>query len=653
MSQVPHPSMQQRQFSPPQNSPSSTTANGAFALPPNKRTKMSPGLSPQPGSPYAHSPYTGATSPPATTPGAATPTNGHASPTLPTNMNMSTMSQAPHNSYNPSLQQNGRSTPALTMPTPTPTAPTPPAHSPRLSTPTITHVPPPAPYSTATLAPVGMPLATPGIGNMGPPTIAPSSFSMSDAARHAAKPAPTKTTAYDMDDMLMGTGIDLEEEADYLNNLETRTAGGRDSFYGAGPANQPAQHTGAKSQAELEAETADMAWNAAARRLAMSRSHEMAHHLLDPGLVHRRLNDVAKKFGLELNLDMRPDGKTQYMGKLATAADFPKPEIKLMTQKVPDGTVVQTLGSFIPKESFLVDQIALLSIGTKERLKDLLGDAHKIATTRQLSSHGAVPAEWAEAAAHPSPKVNGTAGDGQRTGAESAVSPRTNPLKRPADELSNGLLTPVSELPPANFMVEALLTAGKATQNAEERRLRKRQKRLEKAAEKESQTGDAGSRTGSVAPGTPGAIAPEQAESKPTKKESKKAAAKASEEQSSTSVNNTLSQFIGGKKKKYSWMTGGSGGVTGASTPRAQAAPGTPRGMGGATGKAARGALTKGSVSHLGQFREDSEKGKNIQLRDWIVVLEDHGFDKKTLQEAYVRVDKSDTGDKVATGKAP
>ncbi|KAJ8128947.1 hypothetical protein O1611_g4681 [Lasiodiplodia mahajangana] len=67
--------------------------------------------------------------------------------------------------------------------------------------------------------------------------------------------------------------------------------------------------------------------------------------------------------------------------------------------------------------------------------------------------------------------------------------------------------------------------------------------------------------------------------------------------------------------------------------------------------KAGRGPLTKAGVTHLGQFREDSEKGKNIQLRDWIVVLEDRGLDPRSLQIAYGKVDKSDTGDKVATEK--
>ncbi len=158
----------------------------------------------------------------------------------------------------------------------------------------------------------------------------------------------------------------------------------------------------------------------------------MRHNLLEPGVLHKRIHDVAQKFGLSLNVDIKPDGKSQYFGKFSQPPEFPKPELKIVFQSDADGTstMVKTLGSFIPKDSFLVDQIALLSIGTKERLRDLLSEANKIAETRQRSSHGTVPTEWADAAASPSQKVNGVLSEGTRIGTESAVSPRTNLLKR-------------------------------------------------------------------------------------------------------------------------------------------------------------------------------------------------------------------------------
>ncbi|KAJ8117246.1 hypothetical protein ONZ43_g4253 [Nemania bipapillata] len=224
----------------------------------------------------------------------------------------------------------------------------------------------------------------------------------------------------------------------------------------------------------------------------------MRHYLLEPGMVHKRMYDVAQKFGLGLNLDLKADGRSQYMGKFSHPAEFPKPELKVSFKENADGTstTIETCGSFIPKEALLVDQIALLSIGTKERLRDLLGDANRIAETRQKSSHGTIPNEWTDAAASSSPKVNGTHAEGTRTGAESAVSPRTNPLKRASSELgSNGLPTPVSETSSPNYLIESLVEIGKQSQSAEEGRLRKRQKRLEKSAEKDKEGAEAGSRS--------------------------------------------------------------------------------------------------------------------------------------------------------------
>ncbi|XXG97804.1 hypothetical protein Hte_004117 [Hypoxylon texense] len=627
--------MPPRQFSPAQHSPPN------YQLPPNKRAKLSPGPSSNPPSPYPN--Y--ATSPRPTTP-APTPN------TLPSPATVNhPHSQATSSNYGPPYQANGRHAPggmSITMP-PAPSVPsavsTPTALSPQPPTPGVSY----APYSNAKLAPVPTitPIqAAPPITNMGPPTINPTvSFSANDAGRQASKPAANKSAdTYDPTDVLASTGINLEEEAELLRSVETHgypshPPGGRDTLFGAGAANQPAEHTDAKTQEELAAESADRAWNEAAARLARSRTQEISSHLLEPGVLHRRMQDTASRFGLSLNLDMKADGQ-RYMGRMAHPTEFPKPEIKVVYQKGPDGGMVQTMGSFIPADSFLIDQIALLSIGTKQRMRELLSDANRVAATRQKSAHGVVPNEWLDAAATPTTVANGTQGDAPRTGAESAVSPRTNPLKRPVDELSNGLPTPVSEAAPANHLVEVLTGYGKVARNAEEGRLKKRLKREQQATDKDKESSDGTSRAGSVAPGTPGSIAPEIGEVKaPTKKESKKMAKLA--EASSTTVNTTLSLFAGGKKKKYSWLTSGGPG-SGASTPRqAPGVPGTPGAAGGAGGKGSRGPLTKPGVTHLGQFREDSDKGKNIQVRDWVTVLEQRGFEQKLLQDMYNMMDQS------------
>lgn len=275
-----------------------------------------------------------------------------------------------------------------------------------------------------------MPPAPTHVTNMGPPAITTASYPSNDATRQSSKKIDD---TYDATDILGGTGIDLDEEAELLNSMNNLDQygrpGGADSFYGAGPANQPAQSTDAQTQEELAVEVADRTWNEAAARLARTRVQEITSNLLEPGVVHKKLHDMTQKFGLGLNLDVKSDG-TRYMGRMANPVDFPKPEIIVSVKKGPDDVMVQTQGSFIPPDAFLVDQIALLSISTKQHLRELLSDANKVATLRQKTAHGVVPKEWADAAAEEPVEVNGDAGEAERTGVESAVSPHTNPLKR-------------------------------------------------------------------------------------------------------------------------------------------------------------------------------------------------------------------------------
>lgn len=176
-------------------------------------------------------------------------------------------------------------------------------------------------------------------------------------------------------------------------------------------------------------------------------------------------------------------------------------------------------------------------------------------------------------------------------------------------------------------------------QNSEESRHRKRSERA----------GGGAQRQASIAPGTPGSIAPESNEKIPTKKEQKKKAeAKVSEAATHAAANMTTAQFLGGggrsvfgKKKKggYSWLEGGS--ASGASTPgriNTQGLPGTPA----ASGPPPVEKFTVDGVRRLGIWREDKEKGRDIQMRDWTCILEADGRAKKTLQKAYLFLDQSD-----------
>ncbi|ETS79565.1 hypothetical protein PFICI_09418 [Pestalotiopsis fici W106-1] len=660
----PHVQQQQTpQQQPPQHAPS-PNANQQIRQPQQNQTQP-PRPSPDPRSPTF--PAGNFSSSGHSTPGVRTPTSTMASPSVShfAQAQPQPSVQQPHQtpsyatSYNQSQmapQQNGRLTPGTTVnqrfappqqqhhATPQPNANHMVAHSPSAMNhpPQSPHVQQPNGtahgYANTTFSPTGQvqPVSTPGA--MGPPP-----------HLNAPKPAvPVKSYQYEMDDSLAGTGINLDEEEQYMNDYETRLGfgshvpGGRGSFYGAGPANQPAETGQSKSQEEMAADAADRAWNEAAHRYGVSRAQDFLQQgFLLPALLHARMSKAAAANGLELNLDPKPPNPNMPLGRFPNPNQWEKPYVQVTTKTSEDNAIVTTAGSFLPKEAYLIDQIALLSLATKTRLGELLTDANLVACNRQQTAHGKPPPEWAEAAEPP-------------VMSDSAVSPRTNSRKiyeGPADELSNGLPTPVSEASIKNPFADTIVSLGKTSRSVEEARLRKRQKRAEQAADREKNPdGTSASRAGSVAPGTPGSVAPESGEAKPlSKKESKKAARLA--DTSSLSVNSTLSQFMGSKKKKYSWMTGAAGG-SGANTPRG---PGAAAPASGGPNKAAKGPLTQDASQQIGSLREDSVKGKHIQMRDWIEVLEEHGYltDQVALQQAYIKLERSDWGDKVKVPALP
>lgn len=277
-----------------------------------------------------------------------------------------------------------------------------------------------------------LPQGVQGVGAMGPPS------------KPADKP---KEDGIDPMDVLGGTGIDLREEEQYtfqmynssFNSQRTGSQSGtissghsftqfppgdEVSFYGAGPANAKAEAANVKSQDEYSAKAADKAWRDAALNLAVSRQRELDNPFLHIGAVHQKMEKTAKENGLNLNIDSKGS-----MGTMKLPGDFPSTTVRIQTVAGPNGIIMTTSGKFVPYDSLLVDQLALMSIATKHRLRGLIEGAAKLAKGRQTGSHGVVPEEWADVAA-PSASANTVVEGGLRSGWESAVSPRTNPLKR-------------------------------------------------------------------------------------------------------------------------------------------------------------------------------------------------------------------------------
>ena len=372
-----------RAFSPPQPSPSPAGSQSGYALPPNKRV----GAASQPGSPYPASPY-------AASPGAAgSPPLTAASPPY---------AQTPpvQGGYN-TPYANGGATPVYNVAEARAAAAAAAAANASIS-PMQQHQHIPGTmtaYTNATLTPVshqGQQHMQQNI--MGPPQ------------RPAER--PTKDYEYDVTDSLAGTGIDLRAEEQYMSELysnamegnqDARTGfavqppSGSNSFYGAGPASQPPETIKDQSQKNYETQAAERAWTESSMRLAASRTQEMANPFLFMAIMHRRADKIAREHHLGLNLELRNNAYTQ--GKMRYPEQFPTPSVNVKTQPGPDSTTVSTTGSFIPHDAYLVDQLALLSLSTKQRVRELVEDANAIALNRQKTSHGDVPEEWAPAAA--------------------------------------------------------------------------------------------------------------------------------------------------------------------------------------------------------------------------------------------------------------
>lgn len=192
----------------------------------------------------------------------------------------------------------------------------------------------------------------------------------------------------------------------YSNNFdinEARTGfahhppGPKSTFFGAGPANQPAQPVLDQSQDQFAVQQAERAWADSSMRLAVQRTQEINDPFLLVATLHRRADKIAREHHLSLNLDLK--NNNQSMGKMRLPEQFPQPRVTVKTSTGPDSTLVATTGSYIPHDAFLVDQLALMSIATKQRLRELVEDANKTAINRQKTSHGDIPEDWAPAAA--------------------------------------------------------------------------------------------------------------------------------------------------------------------------------------------------------------------------------------------------------------
>ncbi|TGZ83315.1 hypothetical protein EX30DRAFT_304589, partial [Ascodesmis nigricans] len=388
-------------------------------------------------------------------------------------------------------------------------------------------------------------------------------------------PASKPTDPNDLADALTSAGIDLKAE-------EAQLA----SFVPGGP----------RSQEEI--------YQQAMRQQAEHRSHHLNNPFLNPRAVNQILlkkttSDHCQPFNV-----IEPNGAISLAGQGA-------------------------------------DIMTLLSLASRERMRDLLTRAVALAKARRRPQ-GIIHGPWADQVAGVKPEMKIP---------DATISP-TTPSASLGQKRSFDTANSADTLIPTVNLTNPVAIALRALKKEE---YTKDQERKAKKARREATAGT-GTPSGTPAPdgastpipGTPGSTAPEPGP-KLSKEARKQQSSKLEEQISHRAANATASLMMGGlgggrkKKKTYSWMNAG-----GAASAPAGPRPGVPGGIGTGVGV---GRQVPGQhagsaddqlnwIGHrVGVWREDGERGKGIQIRDWIGALEGDGrAPKKGVCKAYLKL---------------
>ena len=231
----------------------------------------------------------------------------------------------------------------------------------------------------------------------------------------------------DFTDVLPGTGVDLDSEETYMttpyanqaaqdssfdsqpsslgtlsagnsfrDGVHFRRPGSQETFYGAGPFNQPALLE--KSPEDVEKERQELKDFQIARR----RQHTMQAPFLDMNTVASKLEKTASENGISYNKAsiLRPSGPRQ---------TFPLPPTEVVG---PDETsIIVTRGETILQleNPSLADMMSLISLACEDRLRGFVDQSARLAEERREHSAGVVPLEWQNLAAvsRPADDVDG------------------------------------------------------------------------------------------------------------------------------------------------------------------------------------------------------------------------------------------------------
>ncbi|KAI5367935.1 Putative transcription initiation factor TFIID component TAF4 [Septoria linicola] len=464
----------------------------------------------------------------------------------------------------------------------------------------------------------------------------------------------------DIGDSLFGSGINLKDEENYLHNTWNNRHSQSESFqtnnstsfgsngssgnnsysyltqntsFGSQGQNGASARTLGQplSQEDIEAE-ARRKREQAARRQAEHQQYHLNNQFLSGNCVRKRMHQRATENGVRLDI---------------SGVYVRNPEPQQQPQVMVNGAGTEGIAAVKNKPEAMIESgvayehmLTLLSLAAQERMRGLMDDAYALARARRYGDHGRVtPADFADIATGLGKQSQETIVPESLTGSD-WDRPATS-REEPSGELpTNGVRATPSPGPVQTVAYQGSLhlklrEIADRDLEAEKERSRKREARRRK---NESD----GTTPMDTAADIPTEALPAAAPKINKKEQAKKAkeAAANSEAQLLNQSNQTAAMMaLGGKKNRYSWMSGGAASMptnrfakpgSGTATPKAQPEP--------QKGPAEAKKAEEKKAPTWGDWREDDVHGKGIELRDLILILDRDGKDKRSLAKALMKL---------------
>jgi hypothetical protein len=256
------------------------------------------------------------------------------------------------------------------------------------------------------------------------------------------------TDMNDLNDMVTASGIDLREEENYMastyrlgssqstsfGSTSTTTYSPNNSFGGWQQGNYGTygalQGIGPYSQPVIPQKSVEELVKEQHQRAARHQADEQARHLRDPflnvGNVRNRLQFLTYQNNVRYTTDGRlnQSDRPKFFGSTVVGAEGV-------------GIVQAHTASQIHESSQLADILSLLSLSTKEYIRDTLEDAVAIARSRRQHSDGVVPADFADIAD----------GSGERTKIKVETKAMYNSVWETGDVPPDSAISPFTTVP--------------------------------------------------------------------------------------------------------------------------------------------------------------------------------------------------------------